>query len=176
MHNVEMKAELRDLDLAKTVCHGLKATFIATLEQTDTYYRIPAGRLKKRETTGEPTEYVFYERANRPQPKLSHFVIYTEEQARERFGSEPLPVWVTVKKKRELWMLGNTRIHLDSVEGLGNFLEFESLVCRDHNIARGHESISQLRERFGPALGGLIDCSYSDMLARELEEPTEADL
>jgi adenylate cyclase class IV len=172
MNNVELKAELRDLAIARATCRAIGASFILAFEQTDTYFRIPHGRLKKRETDGEPPEYIFYERPNRAGPKLSQFTIYTEEAALERFGREPLPVWVTVRKRRELWMYGNVRIHLDNVEGLGKFLEFEALVSRDHNIAKCQESVAELRAKFQPVLGELIDCGYSDLLASEQESQT----
>jgi adenylate cyclase class IV len=173
MNNVEFKAELRDPALAASICRTIGATFICTMEQTDTYYRIPSGRLKKREIPGEPTEYIFYERANRAAPRLSHFLIYDEAQARERFGAEPLPVWVRVRKRRDLWMHGQVRIHLDEVEGLGTFLELEALVTRDHNISRSHESIAALREHLAPVIGEPIDCSYSDMIARDEDQKAE---
>jgi len=170
MHNVECKAELRDLPLARTICRSLRATPVLSFDQVDTYYRVPHGRLKRRETEGEPPEWVFYERANRAAPKLSEFRLYTEEQALERFGEGPLPVWVIVRKRRELWMHGPVRIHLDTVERLGTFFELEALVSQEHPIARGHEAVADLRRAFAPALGELIDCSYSDLLAREVED------
>src|SRR5882724_7615393 len=169
MNNVELKAELRDLPIARATCRAIGASFILAFDQSDTYFRIPHGRLKKRETDGEPAEYIFYERPNRAGPKLSQFTIYSEEAAMERFGREPLPVWVVVRKRRELWMHGNVRIHLDQVDGLGAFLEFEALVSRDHNIAQCQEAVTQLRLRFQPVLGELIDCGYSDLLASEQE-------
>jgi len=167
MHNVEMKAELRDIALARGISKAIGATFIHQFGQVDTYYKIPNGRLKRRESEGEPVEYIFYERAHRAAPKLSHFTIFSAEQALERFGQQPMPVWLIVRKQRELWMLGNTRIHLDTVERLGTFIEFESLVSRDHNVARGHEAIAQLRRDFSPVVGELIDCGYADLLERE---------
>lgn len=170
MHNVEFKAELRDLPLARSICRSLRATRVGVLAQTDTYFRVMSGRLKRRETEGEETEWIFYDRANRTRPKLSHFTLYDEAHAQERFGSSPLPVWLTVRKNRELWLLGNVRIHLDEVEGLGTFLEFEAMVSRDHNLARCHEAIAGLRKAFGPALGEPIDCGYSDLLEQEREQ------
>ncbi len=170
MHNVEYKAELRDIELARAICRALKASEIITMEQVDTYFRIPSGRLKKRECAGEPTEYIFYDRPDRTRPKLSHFVIYTEQRALERFGIQPLPVWLTVRKRRELFMHGQVRIHLDTVEGLGRFLEFEAMVSVGFNIARCHEAIEHLKKAFAPVLGEPIACGYSDLLA------TEADL
>ncbi|HYE61112.1 MAG TPA: class IV adenylate cyclase [Phycisphaerales bacterium] len=167
MNNVELKAELRDLPLARLIAKAVGATFILSFDQTDTYYRVPSGKLKKRETTGEPVEYIFYERPHKPTAKLSQFVIYSEEQALERFGREPLPVWVVVKKTRELYMHANARIHLDTVEGLGTFLEFEALVSRVHDIEACTRQVQTLREKFAPVLGELIACGYSDLLARD---------
>lgn len=167
MHNVEFKAELRDPELARTICRGMSATFILDFGQVDTYYRVPTGRLKKRETDGESIEYIFYERANTPRPKLSHFVIMSEAQALARYGSEPLPEWLVVRKRRQLWLLGPTRIHLDSVENLGNYIEFESLVSNTNPVASAQEHVFRLRETFAPAMGEMIDCGYSDLLERE---------
>lgn len=170
MHNVELKAELRDPALARTILSAIGATRILAFDQVDTYFRIPHGRLKRRETTGEPVEYIVYERPNRAAPKLSNFTIFTAQQALDRFGYEPLPTWLMVRKHRELWMHGGVRIHLDRVEKLGDFLEFEALVGRTQNMAKCHQAIAMLRERLRPVMGELIDCGYSDLLARELDE------
>jgi adenylate cyclase, class 2 len=164
MQNVEFKAELQDLSLARSICRALGATAISTMHQTDTYYRLPTGRLKKREMPGEPTEYIFYQRPDKTQPKVSTFTIYTENEAITRFGATSLPVWLVVKKTRELWMLGNVRIHLDTVEGLGPFLEFEALVTPHSDITRCHAMVGELREQFKPALGEPVSTGYSDML------------
>src|SRR5262245_27986622 len=135
MQNVEYKAELRDIGLARTICRAVGARRMATLDQTDTYFRVPDARLKKRETVGLETQYVFYQRRSGAGPKVSKYVLYTEPEALERFGTTPLPVWVIVKKKRELYALENVRIHLDTVERLGTFLEFEAVVSRRRDVA-----------------------------------------
>ncbi|MFT3685286.1 MAG: CYTH domain-containing protein [Phycisphaerales bacterium] len=70
MTNIEFKAELRDPELARTLLRKIHATPIDTLEQTDTYFRLSDGRLKKRETKGAPTEYIFYNRENAPRRGL----------------------------------------------------------------------------------------------------------
>jgi adenylate cyclase class IV len=167
VQNVEYKAELRDLFLAHAICRNLGADFAGTIEQTDTYYRVPDARLKKRETPGATTEYIFYNRINRTRPKLSSYTIYTELQALERFGSSPLPVWVVVRKTRELHLYRGVRIHLDHVETLGRFLEFEVIVRPDQNLAQCHALMDFLRQSFGPACGEPIACSYADLIAAE---------
>lgn len=170
MHNIEFKAELLDPSLARTICQSLGATSVGVLEQTDTYYRLPSGRLKKRECPGQAPEWIFYDRQDRSRPKLSAFTIYTENQARARFGEGPMPVWIIVRKLRDLYMLGNVRIHLDRVEGLGEFLEFEALVSMDNSVAKCHAAVEDLRARLQPALGEPIACSYADLLAAEADE------
>lgn len=172
MHNIEYKAELRDMALAKAACTAVGAKFIISLEQTDTYFRVPSGRLKRRVCEGEPTEWIFYDRANQSRPRLSTFTIYSNKEARTRFGSTPLSVQVVVKKKRELYMLDNVRIHLDTVESLGTFLEFEALVNPGYPVAACHATIDNLRDAFNIAMGEPISCSYADLVLQEQETAT----
>ncbi len=117
MQNIEFKAELRDPALARMICDSLHAPLAATLEQTDTYFRVPDAKLKKREVVGGDTQFIFYNRPNRSRPKLSSFTLYSEAQALERFGVAPLPVWVIVRKSRDLHFHKGVRIHIDRVEG-----------------------------------------------------------
>ena len=167
MQNVEYKCELRDPDLAAVVCRRLGASHVGTLVQTDTYFRVPDGRLKRRETVGEPVEWVFYDRDDSSRPRLSRFAIYSDTEAKARYGAAPLPVWIVVKKTRDLWLKGAVRIHIDHVEGLGRFLELEAMVSRRHDAAACHRAIEELRHAFGPALGEPISSSYSDLAAAE---------
>lgn len=168
MQNVECKYELRDYSLARSIALAIGSTFIGSLKQKDTYYRLTTGRLKRRECIGEAPEYIFYDRSNDIRPRISSFMIYSEAEAQVRFGSTPLPVWLTVTKTRELFMFENVRIHLDKVEDLGHFLEFEALVSPKHHMSHCHAVVAHLRERFGPALGEAISASYSDLLAARI--------
>lgn len=164
MQNIEFKCELRDPAAARAQCRVLGASLVAQVRQTDTYFRVADGRLKRREVPGEPIEWIFYERPDRITPKMSHFLIYSEEQARARWGYISLREWLKVRKQREIWYLDNVRIHLDHVEDLGHYLEFEALVTRRHHINRCHEQIAHLRRAFQPVLGEVIAQSYSDLL------------
>jgi adenylate cyclase len=167
MRNIEYKAELRDPDLARAICKSLGAVHEARLQQTDTYFRVADGRLKRRDTVGEPSEYIFYSRTNRADPRVSHYVRYTESEARERFGATPLPVWVVVRKARDLYMLDHVRIHMDDVEKLGRFLELEAVVSSQNDVAVCREVVAYLRQQLAPALGEAISHSYSDLLAAD---------
>lgn len=163
MQNIEFKAELRDLSLARTLMRKIQATPIDTLEQTDTYYRLSEGRLKKRETKGHPTEFIFYHRENAARARLSRFTIYSEKQARQHFGEAELPVWVKVVKTREVYMHSGVRIHIDQVEGLGTFIEFEALITAQTPERTCYQSVELLKQALTPVMGEMLSDSYCDM-------------
>lgn len=169
MQNFECKYELRDAELCRGVIARLGARHVATVRQTDTYFKVADGRLKRRESPGEPTEWIFYHRQDRIKPRLSHFTIYSEAEALARFGSRPLPVWVIVEKTRELWMKDQVRLHLDDVERLGRFFEIEALVTPRQHVGVAHGLVNDTVRALGPILGEPISLSYSDMLAAESE-------
>lgn len=167
MRNVEFKAELRDATLARSIARRLGGRLVDTLVQTDTYFRVPHGRLKRRETPGQEPQWIEYRRADEAGAQVSRYRVWTEAQARERFGSFPLPVRVVVRKRREVYLVGETRVHLDQVEGLGMFVEFESPVRPGRSVGTGQRDVARLRSAFAPALGEAIAASYADLLAGE---------
>lgn len=177
MHNVEFKAELRDPALARTILRKLDADLIVNLRQIDTYFRVADGLLKRREAwvgeTPEPTEWISYHRAHRADPKLSHFQIYTPSEAISRFGTLPLPEWVKVRKTRELWMIGPTRVHLDEVRDLGPYVEFESLVSPKNTVVAARAHVAELRRALSPAMGEPIAVGYAMLLAADHEDGGE---
>ncbi len=164
MQNIELKAELRDIETARAVCRSVGAQRIGTLRQTDTYYMLADGRLKKREAPGEPTEWIFYHRPDSILPRKSSYTILSEDQARVRWGTQSLRTWVTVVKTRELWMVDNIRIHLDTVDELGTFLELEGMVSEQYDASDCQQAVVDLRSEFMPILGEMISVGYSDLL------------
>ncbi|MFG0331028.1 MAG: class IV adenylate cyclase [Phycisphaerales bacterium] len=173
MRNVEYKTELRDLEAARAQCHALGARFMGAFQQIDTYFRVPDGRLKRRETSGQPVEFILYRRPDRLTARMSEYSTYTEEQARSRWGMVSLKEWLTVIKNRELFLLENVRIHLDRVRELGDYLEFEAVVRPPFGVKKCHEQVAELREVFRPITGETIAGSYSDLLARRIETPVD---
>jgi adenylate cyclase class IV len=164
--NIEFKAELRDAGLARGICAALGATRVGEFAQVDTYFRVPTGRLKRRETAGEAVEYIRYEREDSAAPRASDFAVMGEEEFVEWYGRAPLPVRVVVRKRREVFLFRNVRIHLDEVEGLGRFLEFEAVVGGGHEEPECRAMIGRLREAFAPALGEPVAVGYADLLER----------
>ncbi len=72
-----------------------------------------------------------------------------------------LGILVVVRKKRELFLLERVRIHLDDVEGLGSFLEFEIPVVEVQEASR---QMKFLREQFAVGEASTFTASYSDLI------------
>lgn len=182
MKNLEWKAELRDPNLARLICKKMGAMPVAKIRQTDTYYNVARGRLKKREAIAvergigspEPIEYIFYERPDQVAPKISDYTIYTHDEVLERFGQAPLPVWLTVTKVRELYLFNSIRIHIDDVHELGWHFEFEILTNSKEEAETAPERAEKLKSTFLPALGEPIRMSYSDLLDQHNQLQTES--
>jgi adenylate cyclase class IV len=167
MHNVEYKAELRNIEAARLQCHVLGAARIGVLQQTDEYFKMTEGRLKRRTAPDEPVEWIHYNRPDQVSPRVSDYTLLSEEQARRKWGTHSLQPWLTVVKTRELWMLDNVRIHLDEVAELGNFIEFEAMVSLQNDTESCHAMVAMLRDTFGPVLGEPVAASYSDLMAQD---------
>ncbi|MEQ8845526.1 MAG: hypothetical protein RIB58_11795 [Phycisphaerales bacterium] len=164
MQSLEFRSELRDPEVAMAALVRAGASPLITLALRDTYYRVPSGVFKKREAADEPVEYIFSDRRDRLAPHLCQFTIYDEAQMRLRFGQIDPPTWRVVDKTRVTLMRANVRIHLDEVEGLGQFCKLEALVSPSFNVARCYENVGELRHVLGPTLGEPLTGTYAGML------------
>ena len=72
-----------------------------------------------------------------------------------------------VRKQRTLYLTSRTRIHVDRVEGLGNFLELEVVLHDDEAIDAGVREAEQLASALGIAAGDLLQGAYLDLLATQ---------
>ena len=69
-----------------------------------------------------------------------------------------------VRKKRVLFLAGQTRIHLDRVEGLGDFLELE-VTLKDGQPAESGEAVAMdLMRKLGIEQDHLIEGAYVDLM------------
>lgn len=175
MESLEFKAELRDLTLARAICRTLGATHAATLDQTDICYNIPDARLIKRICPDEPTEYILYTRRDGVGLRRCEFSIFSEERAKIRFGSHPLPMRVVVRRSREIHLLGTIRIHLDRVDMLGCFVELQAMITSYCDITSCRAAIEAARTALSPVLGEPVALSYADLLAVAREAATQAE-
>lgn len=69
-----------------------------------------------------------------------------------------------VKKTRTLYLAGQTRIHIDQVEGLGDFLEFEVVLRENQSEDDGKHIANHLLADFGIDARDLHAEAYVDLL------------
>lgn len=128
--NLEFKVRYESLDALMPKLAGLKATHHETIHQVDTYFQNPKGRLKLRETDESDEGWlIYYERPNELESRYSIYQLckIAEPTVLKDLLATVLGIKTIVKKQRSLWMYNNTRIHLDIVESLGEFVELETV-------------------------------------------------
>ncbi len=75
---------------------------------------------------------------------------------------EALGTLVVVDKERRLLLWQGVRIHLDTVRGLGSFLELEGVAPEDSDLSGEHDRVAQLSEALGLDGSRILADSYSD--------------
>ncbi|MBI2195212.1 MAG: class IV adenylate cyclase [Planctomycetes bacterium] len=166
MLNIEIKAYYPDLERGARIARSLDAIHVGVDEQSDTYYRVPSGRLKLRTSSLGPNLLVGYHRPDTAEAKESQYTLLEvpDPHRLHRILESVLGVWRQVIKSRTIYLLGNVRVHLDVVQGLGHFLEFEAVITDGRTPEEGHEQVRALMEKFGIASSDLVERSYSDLL------------
>jgi len=166
LRNIELKARLTDLGAAREVAEAVATQRLAVQHQVDTYFPCRQGRLKLRQTEGRSAQLVWYARADEPGPKPSRYVLVpvSHPETLKAALTAGFGVYCVVRKRREIFLYHNVRIHLDEVEGLGPFLEFEAVIGPDDDEATGYGRLEALARRFSVAAGQMVSGSYADML------------
>jgi predicted adenylyl cyclase CyaB len=164
--NIEIKARAKDFDQLREQVEQLSDTPVEAIPQQDTFFHTPKGRLKLRALTPNHGQLIYYEREDTSGPKVSNYFIYptTDPKSLETVLAAALGVRGVVRKQRWLYMVGNTRIHLDQVEDLGNFLEFEVMLREDQSPAEGEIIASELMRKLGVEEADLVQGAYIDLL------------
>ena len=164
--NVEIKARVlsweRMLALAERLCDDPPLQ----LEQVDTFFAAAQGRLKLRVQQPGRGELIHYHRPDDAGPKTSRYQIVSTRDPRglEELLSAALGVLGVVKKTRLVYLCGQTRIHLDQVEGLGPFMELEVVMEPDQPTEWGEAEARRLMEALGVQPGELVQGAYFDLL------------
>ena len=170
--NVESKTRATDLEAVARVVARLGARYEGRLDQVDTYFRVPHGRLKLREISQQGAdgrvstscELIRYERPDEGGARVSRYErthIDDAEPYKARLVAEH-GLRGCVRKRRELWILDSTRVHLDRVDGLGDFVELETVSAGEPGAAHRLE-----HDRLAAALGldpkSTVRGSYIDL-------------
>ena len=164
--NVEIKARAADFKRQSSLAASLSDAPPVVIEQMDTFFACPSGRLKLRRFADGAAELIAYRRADDTGPKQSDYVIApvsAPEALAEALGRS-LGVIGTVRKRRTLFIVGQTRIHLDEVDGLGQFIELEVVLDERQSADVGNAIARELMRNLDIDAGDLISGAYIDMM------------
>ncbi|TSN57744.1 hypothetical protein Baya_9074 [Bagarius yarrelli] len=75
-----------------------------------------------------------------------------------------------VKKERRLYIVGQTRVHVDTVEGLGDFMELEVVMKENQSTEEGVTIAHQLMQDLGVKKEDLIDGAYMDLILAKVQK------
>lgn len=166
--NVEIKARIGSVERMSQTVEGLGYFCCQILDQEDIFFHSSAGRLKLRLCSQANGELIFYERSNTAEPKPSKYVIYrsSDPQLLKEILSAAVGIVGVVRKRRLLYLVGQTRIHLDAVEELGSFIELEVVLQPGQTVEEGQQIALDLMDDLGIRHECLIAHAYVDMLCK----------
>ena len=164
--NVEIKARVRNPARLKSLAEALALTPSQIILQEDIFFEVPRGRLKLRIFAPNSAELIYYEREDGPGPKESRYSLSqtSEPEALKTVLQKSLGVRGIVRKQRTLYLVGQTRIHLDEVEGLGSFVELEVVLQAHQSHADGDQIARELMVKLEIQDSDLVEQAYIDLL------------
>jgi predicted adenylyl cyclase CyaB len=165
--NVEIKARIPSVDALLPLAQSLSDDkHLQRIHQDDSFFAVPHGRLKLRVFSDGTGELIHYHRPDATGPKLSDYVLVPvadPDSLREAL-TRACGLVGRVRKHRILVLVGPTRIHLDQVEGLGDFLELEVTLKPGQTEAEGTVIAHDLMARLGVQPQQLLEGAYLDLL------------
>lgn len=167
--NVEIKAYIDSIAAVLPKALTVATAAPVEIQQDDTFFQCANGRLKLRAFDAQRGELIFYSRANQAGPKESFYLISTTtqpQQLREVLAAAHGVVGRVIKH-RTLVIAGRTRIHLDRVENLGEFLELEVVLEDGETSEAGMKEAYALMQQLGVGEEQLIEGAYVDLLAQK---------
>ena len=162
-HLVELKARYEDLGKARALLAG--AERVGTFRQVDTYFSLGDRRLKLRSVAGATEgQLIYYERPDIGGVKESRVLLASIPDAAtvREILARIFPVKAEVRKTREIFRFQGVQVHLDTVEGLGRFVEFEKILTDESEREAGVNQLETLRRYLQIADEDLMSSSYSD--------------
>lgn len=164
--NVEVKARVRDWPALSERVRAQASEGPTEIDQDDTFFACENGRLKLRAFSDGRGELIFYRRSDESGPKASFYVrtpTATPDSLRDTlslaYGQSG-----RVRKHRTLFLIGRTRVHLDQVEGLGDFMELEVVLVEQEPPASGIAEAHRLMGSLGVSDADLVEGAYLDLL------------
>jgi len=163
--NVEIKARAADPAALRARAERLSGGPPAVLQQDDTFFHCRHGRLKLRVPAGAEAELIYYDRPDALEPSQCRYVVCPcpDPGLLREALSGALGIRGRVRKTRSLYLVGNTRIHLDEVDRLGTFVELEVVLSEGQTSAEGERTAREITDALGIDRGDLLEGADIDL-------------
>jgi predicted adenylyl cyclase CyaB len=170
--NVEIKAKVSDLPALRQHAESMADRGPTLIEQEDTFFLCPSGRLKLRRFSEGTGELIFYQRPDTNGPRQSQYFISAipDPQSLTTVLTRAYGIRGVVRKRRTLFWVGQTRIHLDEVDDLGTFIELEVVLEEHQTSSDGIEIARKIMKDLDVAESALVDKAYIDLLEKGTRE------
>lgn len=169
--NIEIKARVSpgQLEHIRKVAVARSSREAETLHQIDTFYKCRNGRLKLRQLADGKAELIAYDRPDDAGPKVSSYVRSpcVDAESFHEVLARSVGCRGIIEKNRLLIHIGQARVHLDEVIGLGTFLEIEFVLRENQSPDEGQVIIEELLAAFGVPQESLIEAAYIDLIEDE---------
>jgi len=164
--NIEIKARARNFNAIRSRAEELSDTPVEVIPQVDTFFPTDKGRLKLRELSPSQAQLIYYERPDQDGPKRSDYHLFETDDPVNLKATLSLALGErgVVRKTRYLYLVGQTRVHLDDVEGLGQFMELEVVLNPHQSDAEGQAIAEDLMYKLGIEKGDLLEGAYMDLM------------
>lgn len=172
MRNIEVKCRCEDLEAVRRAAEALGARDAGVLLQDDTFFHASNGRLKLRVFADGAGELISYHRSDAAEARGCDYFIYRTADPEPLRAAllDALGEAGRVRKQRRLFLYEHTRIHLDSVEGLGTFVELETVVT-DQTDEDAREELERIATALGLRPEDRLAVAYVDLLGSSPPSP-----
>ena len=166
--NVEIKARIASVEAVLARAASIADGAPVVIDQDDTFFAVAHGRLKLRRFADGSAELIQYHRDDRADAKASDYVRVpvADADALADALTRACGTRGRVRKRRLLLMAGQTRIHLDRVDRLGDFIELEVVLRDGEDDAHGIAVAEDLMRALGLADAPRVAGAYRDLLLR----------
>jgi len=165
MRNLEAKFHLPDHIAMHQRALAIGFGPSGIVSQHDTFFAAAHGKLKLREQP-DGAWLIHYHRGDQRELQLSDYsiVAVADPAAMRMMLADALGVLAEVRKHRTLMMRRNIRLHLDRVEGLGDFGEIEAVLADADAPQAFHDEVARILNDLGVAASDLIERSYFELM------------
>lgn len=163
-----IKAQVEDISTVIKRARAIAEQGPLEIFLEDSDFDCPEGKVKLRSFSSAGTKAIFFESEDTATAKEFRVRILrtSDPELMIQAMSDHYAVLSKLRKKRTLVIVGNARIFLDEVEGLGSFVEIEVFLSENVTVDQGTTTIGLLMNRLGIRKKDLVGESYIDLFGQ----------